>query len=180
MAKRVYLTAISENFGSKMSEELLSLWLRLLANYSDEQVAQASIRVIENYEYKTMPPFAVLKKELDALQGDDKAGLKARAMAEWDKVLSEVQRVGSYGQPKFEPITALAVRMLGGWGVICSWTTEALDFRRKDFIDLWLSAQDRKEQFELPEGTRPSLQIDRGPQKAGDGISRVLGALKDG
>lgn len=180
MAKRVYLTALSENFGGKMSGELLKVWLELLKSYSVEQVAQASIRVIENYEYKTMPPFAVLKKELDALQGEDEAGIKAKAIAEWDKVLAEVQRVGSYGQPKFENTTALVVRMLGGWEAVCSWETKNLDFKRNNFLDLWLSSHGKEDNFALPGSDRPSLQIDRGPQKAGDNIQGVLEVLERG
>ena len=63
------IRGLVENFGKEMSDDLQNLWLDLLAPYSAALVGKAVMRVISSYEYKTLPPFAVLKAALDELAG---------------------------------------------------------------------------------------------------------------
>ncbi len=76
------LTALAENFGKELSGPLLNMWLDLLAGYQADQVLKAVRLVIERYEFKTMPPFAVLKSALGDIAGTSTKSLELQAMAE--------------------------------------------------------------------------------------------------
>ena len=140
-AKLAALAALAENYGANLSPALLKLWLQLLTPYTAEQVAAAVARVVTEYEYKTLPPFAVLKKALDSGSGQGADAVEAMAAAEWQRVLAEIERVGSYGNPKGLHETTLCVlRSMGGWDVACQWPVDWLEQRRKEFVAQWVQA----------------------------------------
>ena len=132
---------LAMNYGKELPEQLAELWLQLLAPYTAEQVAAAVARVVTEYEYKTMPPFAVLRKALDAGSGQGAEAVEAMAAAEWQRVMAEIERVGSYGNPKGLHETTLCVlRGMGGWDAACQWPVDWLEQRRKEFCQQWVQA----------------------------------------
>lgn len=147
--KTTALIALSANFGKELSAALFDLWLDLLDGYSAEQVQQAVKVVIETYEFKTMPPFAVLKKALDGAQGEDRKTLEDQAEAEWGLLLEEISNVGSYGTPQLHETTAYAVKQMGGWAAVCSWPSDSLGYRRKDFLEIWARSHGKVETMQL-------------------------------
>lgn len=136
------LYGLAMNYGKELPEQLAELWLQLLAPYTAEQVAAAVARVVTEYEYKTLPPFAVLKKALDAGSGQGADAVEAMAEAEWTALLKGIEERGSYGGPPkdMHPTTAHVLRSFGGWGAVCMWSTAWLDAKRRDFVALWTQA----------------------------------------
>lgn len=150
--KSMAINALAENFGKEFSPELLSLWLELLEPYPAMLIKQAVRLVIERYEFKTFPPFAVLKNALDELAGTSEKALEIQAIAEWGVTLREIEMSGPYRMPKLHRTTEHVLRLLGGWDEACQWSTKELDFKRRDFIRLWVESHGRVDQMRLGAG----------------------------
>lgn len=150
--KSMAINAIAENFGKAFSPQLLNMWLDLLAPYSAGQVQQAVYVVLEQYEFKTLPPFAVLKSALDEISGIGEKALELQAIAEWGVLNEAIGKYGYYNKPELHPTTEHALRLLGGWADACQWNMKELDFKRRDFIRLWVDSHGRVEQMQLGAG----------------------------
>lgn len=157
--KLMAIATLAENFGRELSTGLCSVWLDLLEPYPAKLVKAAVQAVIERYEYKTMPPFAVLKKELDALTGSGEQGLALQAEAEWVWLQDNICRHGRAYRPQdMHPTTAYVLRVMGGWEAACDWETRSLDFKRRDFLECWKQAHGKTDAMALgAEATRAAL-----------------------
>lgn len=156
------LYGLAMNYGKELPEQLAELWLQLLAPYTAEQVAQAVARVVTTYEFKTLPPFAVLKRQLDVFKGIGAEAVESMAAAEWQRVLAEIERVGSYGNPKgLHETTICVLRSMGGWGAACQWPVDWLEQRRKDFCGLWVQAYGKAVAMSLgADGVKAALEAE--------------------
>lgn len=137
--KIVAINALAANYGKDLPPQLLDMWLDLLETYSAEQARIAVRKVIETYEYKTMPPFAILKRALDDGAGTSERALEIKAVSEWSALQDEIGSIGSYGTPRLHPVTARVVKLMGGWPTVCRWGLHDLDFKRRDFCLLWVA-----------------------------------------
>lgn len=177
------LLALAENFGKEFPENLLDMWLELLKPYSARHVHLAVRAVLEEYEYKTLPPFAVLRRALDDLAGTSEKSLELQAVAEWGVLLKTIDRVGYYGVPKLHSTTAYVVRLMGGWESVCCWPEKGMEFRRKDFIELWAQSHGKVDRMALgADAARYALGDGRqsGAQSIGSGLGEVIQALSEG
>ncbi len=134
--KSLAITALAENFGKEFSDTLLELWLKSLEKYTAQEVEIAVAKVIDSYEYKTLPPLAVIKKFLTPDKEKPEA-LEAQALAEWTALLHALETNGHYSPPKLHPTTEIVLRQMGGWQAACQWERKHCDFKRRDFIELW-------------------------------------------
>ncbi len=150
--KTIAINALAENYGKKFSADLLNLWLDLLMPYPVGLVEAAVKVVLERYEYKTLPPFAVLKSALDDISGVGEKALELQALAEWGVLGEAIAKNGYYNKPGLHPTTEHALRLLGGWADACQWNMKELDFKRRDFIRLWVDSHGRVEQMQLGAG----------------------------
>lgn len=147
-AKAIYLLA--ENFNAPISDNLFKLWMHKLEPYDAKDVQKAISSLIDNLTtevpYRTMPAFGFLKRELDAITGtpDKDAAVRTSAEKEWGALMDAISRVGSYGNPELHPITERVVRMMGGWRTVCMWRNDELQWRMRDFIDLWRSGAENE------------------------------------
>jgi len=146
-SKMKALFVMAANFGKEMPESLLELWLSLLAPYSAEQVQAGVRQVIADYEFRAIPPFAVLRKAIDKACGlvPSEQVQNIQALAEWGKVLSAIRQYGRYRDPEFCTTTSYVVGLMGGWQVVCSWTEEELHWRSREFQNHWKMAHGREE-----------------------------------
>lgn len=179
------LNLMAENFGKSFSDELLDAWLELLEEYPADMVRRAAKAVIEKYEYKTLPTFGVLKKALDRMTGVSVDALELQAEAEWCVVIAAISSHGSYRHPDFSKETAHVIRLMGGWQAVCRWTTKELDFKRRDFISLWVDSAGRVDQIQLgASGVRAMLESGQGrnntPGQIGDTIKAISGTSNPG
>ena len=147
--KSMAINALAENFGKEFSPGLLELWIELLEPYSAARVKRAAKLVIERYEFKTFPPFAVFKNALDELAGTSEKALELQAIAEWGELLRGIETCGPHRAPKMCRTTAYALRLLGGWEEACNWNTKELDFKRRDFLRFWVESHGRVLAMEL-------------------------------
>lgn len=134
------LVQMAQNFGSSMSELLLEKWIELLAPYSVEEVLSAVDSLIESYTYKTLPPFAELRRFLPGtertLAREELSSLKARQ--EFDAVWDAIQAHGINEEPSFQPTTAAVLRSMGGWKIVCeTWQDAERMWKERDFCALW-------------------------------------------
>lgn len=148
--KTMAIIGIAENYGKEFSPTLLQMWLRLLAPYTPEQVEVAAVRVLETYAYKTMPPYAVLREAIEEAAGVGPHALELQAAAEWAKLQNDISRYGVYGRPEdMHPTTAHVLRVMGGWQAACCWEIRYLDFKRKEFLELWGQSHGKTDVLEL-------------------------------
>lgn len=150
--KTIAINALAENYGKKFSADLLNLWLDLLMPYPVGLVEAAVKVVLERYEYKTLPPFAVLKSALDDISGVGEKALELQALAEWGVLGEAIAKNGYYNKPGLHPTTEHVLRLLGGWSAACQWTYTEADFKRRDFLRLWADAHGRVEVLQLGAG----------------------------
>ena len=148
-AKLAAIDALAANFGVEVPAALKVAWLDLLRGYAAQQVEAAVRAVIGHYEYKTMPPFAVLQAALDDLHGLGEKALNLQAIAEWAQLHEAISYFGYYSKPKLHPTTEYVLRLLGGWQTACMWNNSELEFRRKDFVRLWMDSHGRVDVLEL-------------------------------
>lgn len=148
--KTLAINGIAENYGKELSAELLKMWLRLLASYTPEQVEAGAVHVIGSYVYKTMPPFAILREAIDEAAGAGPRATEMQAAAEWARLQRDIPRYGTYARPEtLHPTTAHVLGVMGGWKAACLWETRLLDFKRKEFVELWVQSHGKADVLEL-------------------------------
>lgn len=138
------LLGMAENFGANMSPNLIGMWLGLLGKYTEEEVAGACVKLIENYHYKGLPPFAELKKylpdgtpekEFSEMTKEEK--LEVAVANRWQDLLFCVQKYGRNDDPEFDETTAYVLNQMGGYVAACNWKEDSLPFKEKEFKRLW-------------------------------------------
>ncbi len=153
--KLAAISGLAGNFSASLSPETAKMWLFLLKDYSAGETQAAALALIrkhgtETVPYRTMPPFALMQKELDlitgALRGEE--SLKLQARAEWGKLLSAIEESGSWREPDLNRTTAYCVRCLGGWAQVCRWKMEDICWREREFLSLWEESAGREEMLE--------------------------------
>lgn len=177
-AKMEVVYMVAENFGVTITERVMFLWLSLLDEYPDAVVQKAALNLIRNtgneqVAYKTMPPFSVMQRELDAISGkvsDQKELTALRTEKAWDNLLKAIEAYGSYRMPDgLDDTTRYCIRSLGGWSAVCNWRESDLNWRRKEFADLFATVDGRTD------GETLSITGKREPTAIGDIIKGVLG-----
>ena len=183
------LRMIAENFGVVLSERAIFMWLGLLEDYTLPEIQKAAMNLIRHagnneVAYKTMPPFALMQKELDAVTGRFVTqSLDARAESAWEKLIDSVETFGSYQIPKELDKTSLyCIHSLGGWRAVCNWRESEMNWRKKDFIDLYKLADGKTELLEAgPQAieayTRGTLEISATDTKKA--VADFMDTLKD-
>lgn len=173
--KITVLDGLAGNFGHKMPEATKNMWLDLLEPYPARLVSQAAQKVLMEYEYKTMPPFAVLQKAIDSLCGASKEALDELALAEWHRLQSDICTCGSYHPPHLHPTTAFVLQVMGGWVSACHWTFDDMPFRRREFLQLWAESHHKVEVLQLGAAKMErGLALSSAPQRLGQIIDAAL------
>lgn len=156
------IMALSNNYGKVMEDNLLDIWVDLLSGYSVQEVENGIRKVIEEYEYKTRPPFAVLKKAIDSVRGIKKIEpeklRKKEAEDEWDYLLESISRYGRYNKPEFYEITEKVLRGMGGWDAACNWETAKLEWKHKEFIEKFELASEYEDYRETQPRALPNIK----------------------
>lgn len=156
-SKTEIILMIAENFGVQATERIIYLWLSLLEDYPEAVCQKAALSLIRNagnnqVAFNSMPPFALMQKELDALTGqfsDPKEQCLANASNAWNKLMKAVEVFGSYRVPKgFDRTLLYCIRSLGGWSVICNWKESDLNWRKKEFLELYQLADGKVDLLE--------------------------------
>lgn len=146
------LTALAMNYGKELPELLMLNWMRLLNDYTADMVETGVDIVIGEYEYKTMPPFAVLnkaiKKAYGFMEADESQAVAAHA--EWERLLSAVSLYGRYNKPRLNDTTERVLCVMGGWGAVCNWTEDKLEWKCREFVEHWTRFAEYGDTMALP------------------------------
>lgn len=168
--KTMAVAAIAENFGKEITPELLKIWLSLLSRYTPEQVEAGAVRVIEAYEYKTMPPYAVLREAIEDSAGIGQKAAKLKAAAEWAWLQDAIARHDI--REEIHPTTAHVVRIMGGWQAVGMWETRYIDLKRREFVDLWMQADGKVDVLAMG-----AAGVQRAIEQTHGGFTRIGEAL---
>lgn len=139
------LNIMAMNFNSSFQPPLMNYWLKKLSVYPAEVVLQAIDRLIDNYQFKTLPPYALLKEQIEGSDKSKQDMLKTMAEAEWGNLLEAIRTNGVRNEPLLSETTEYVLRTMGGWRTACGWTEADLTWRHRDFIDLWTSSHGKTE-----------------------------------
>lgn len=162
--KLAVLNGLAGNYAATLAPETAKMWLFLLREYTVQQTQEAALCVIRKYgtetvPYRTMPPFALMQRELDILtgtvRGEENVLLQARA--EWGKLLELMKRCGIWREPELNRTTAYCVRSFGGWERVCRWKLEELAWREREFIQLWQQCSGKEDVLALGGGAVQGL-----------------------
>ena len=149
---------------AEVKKDAMKFWLLALEKFSAEQVEAGVQALIDTEELAKMPmPAKVLRKirEIYNIPSpmEQKEIREKQADAAWLDVRDKISRVGSYGSPKFDATTARVVRAMGGWPAVCLWETASMEWKRKEFIRLWLSYAESGDAVELgAEGVKVAVE----------------------
>ena len=159
---------LASNYSAELDEDTATLWLVLMSAYSVEDCRSAVLSVVrgcgfESVRFGSLPPFALIQRELDARTGPVRGerNLALQAEAEWGRLLEEVRSCGFWRTPKLHPTTEFVVRQLGGWERVCRWKEEELSWKRREFLSAWREAAGREDVLSL--GAEAVAGLDRGP-----------------
>lgn len=159
---------LASNYSAELDEDTATLWLVLMSAYSVEDCRSAVLSVVrgcgfESVRFGSLPPFALIQRELDARTGTVRGerNLALQAEAEWGRLLEEVRSCGFWRTPKLHPTTEFVVRQLGGWERVCRWKEENLSWKRREFLSAWREAAGREDVLSL--GAEAVAGLDRGP-----------------
>lgn len=159
---------LASNYSAELDEDTATLWLVLMSAYSVEDCRSAVLSVVrgcgfESVRFGSLPPFALIQRELDARTGTVRGerNLALQAEAEWGRLLEEVRSCGFWRTPKLYPTTEFVVRQLGGWERVCRWKEEDLSWKRREFLSAWREAAGREDVLSL--GAEAVAGLDRGP-----------------
>ena len=159
---------LASNYSAELDEDTATLWLVLMSAYSVEDCRSAVLSVVrgcgfESVRFGSLPPFALIQRELDARTGTVRGerNLALQAEAEWGRLLEEVRSCGFWRTPKLHPTTEFVVRQLGGWARVCRWKEGDLSWKRREFLSAWREAAGREDVLSL--GAEAVAGLDRGP-----------------
>ena len=183
--KAQLIRLLASNYSAEVDEDSTTLWLMLLAPYSVETCRHAVLAVVRQYgneavRFGSMPPFALLQRELDAHTGEVRGEKNAalRAEAEWGRLLEEIRRCGAWREPQLHPTTAFVVRQMGGWIPACRWKEEELGWKKREFCAAWRECCGREEV--LARGAAAVARLEEGPRRLdGSMLGRALSQARE-
>jgi hypothetical protein len=124
----VLIIGIGEVYGKSFTSVVIDIYWSVLKAFRFEDVQTAVYRHLKNPDVGRFLP-----KPADivmAIEGNS----QNQALQAWTKVVSAVQRIGSYTSIAFDDALIHAViEDMGGWQNLCLTTTERLPFVSKEF-----------------------------------------------
>ena len=124
------MTGLGAIFEKSITESMVKLYWQVLKDFSDDEVHEAINRALITCKF--MPKPSELR---EIIQGSS----KDHAVDEWAKVISEMRRTGSYGNPRLSDVTKKVVDQIGGWSQLCALSYRELEFKGKSFAEIYES-----------------------------------------
>lgn len=150
--------------GADVKKDAMKFWLMALEKFSAQQVETGVQALIDTEELAKMPMPAKVLRKIREIYGIPSPVEQARARemqadAAWLDVRDKIRSVGSYGSPSFDPTTARVIRAMGGWPAVCTWEMASMEWKRKDFLRLWLNYCEAGDAVELgAEGVKIAVE----------------------
>lgn len=136
---------VSEQYGKKPSDGLISLYWQGLKNYEFPAVREAIGRHLGNTDTgQFMPKIADIIRMMQGSSQDT-------AFAAWSKVDKAVRAVGPYESVVFDdPLIHKVLHDMGGWLSLCEKDDEAWPFLQNEFVNRYKGFKSRNERVEYP------------------------------
>jgi hypothetical protein len=129
------MTAAGEIYNKVISNGLLKLYFSSLKALSIDDVLKGIECHLTDSDQGTFFP-----KPADIVRNATSGAITVKDKAElgWAQIIGEISRVGSYGSLDIDDRQAMAtVRALGGWKELCTLTYEQLDWKKKEFFNIY-------------------------------------------
>ena len=175
---RTVLLGIGEMYEKTISKSLGELWWQLMTDISIEEFKLAvSAHMNDPDQGMFMPKPANIIKQVSGTEKQQVQNLTTQAELAWQAVEGEIRRTGSYGSPRINDGLALAaIKALGGWGHICSTTTDKMTWMRKEFISSYQNYSTTPVEL-LPESLPGRIEIENAKKNGTGQGMKVLGEL---
>lgn len=149
---------LAENFSAALTNNGLDLRFEALRQYSIDQIRQSATNILRTRKYTKMPTVADF---VSAIEGDQEHADEDRAEMQAMAVISEIKRVGSYGNPKLtDPITASICKSVFRWNYLCQMPEADTSFFIRDFKAAYLAShrEGKREILALEGGIDPRVK----------------------
>jgi len=124
------MTEAGNAYSVDVNKGQLSAYYDALSEYEPADIQRAFKSHVLTSEW-----FPKISQVISAIEG---SGKEKNADA-WASVMIEIRKTGSYGKPRVTPEIREAIDKVGGWKVICGMTHKELEFKAKDFADVYQS-----------------------------------------
>ena len=125
------MTALADIFDKEMTNPAIKLYWAALKEFSDEEVHAAMAQCLNSGKF--MPKPSEIREFIVSRPAD-------KGIEQWGKVMLFLKKEGSYGDPnRLGHETFDVIQKMGGWKSICACDYRELDFKKKHFLDLYVS-----------------------------------------
>lgn len=129
----------SELYGRTISINLIQLYFDVLKKYPIETVNDSFERHLSDPEHgQFFPRPADIVRNIVGIE----RSANNRAIHAWLEIESTMRTVGAYGSFESKDKQAqIALQSFGSWSQFCSLSRDKLDFKRKEFIEIYLALE---------------------------------------
>ena len=122
------MTEAGNAYGKDVNKGQLSAYYDALSGFD-----ALSIQKAFKSHVLTVAWFPRISEIIGAIEGTG----KEKSADAWASVMIEIRKTGSYGRPRVTPEIREAIDKVGGWKVICRMNHKELEFKAKDFADVY-------------------------------------------
>jgi len=132
---REVMIGVGELYGKEVTMSLLRVYFSCLEAVSFEDVKKAlSSHTLDPSHGSFMPKPADIVRQIEKLS----ASVGDRAEIAWLHVTNKIRTKGAYGKLSLDDKQAIAaVKAMGTWQSLCHTPSEALQWKKKEFMELY-------------------------------------------
>lgn len=125
------------------SKELIGLYFNILKEYPVEQVKTAFELHLKCPDRGTFfPKPADIIAKITGTQKQKTINIESKAIAAWDEAYAAMLKHGQYQSVKLsDPLGMKVITYLGGWSTFCMMKVDDEQWRRKEFINAYMTLQ---------------------------------------
>lgn len=121
------MLGVSEYYGTKMSDAVISIYWDALKDFDIQAIDKALSAHLKSDTGQFMPKVADVVKLIDGSSSD-------MAVVAWTEVQKAIGRVGAYASVVFDdPIIQAVIRDMGSWSGMCHKSVDEMPFVAKEF-----------------------------------------------
>lgn len=141
------IATLHEIYDKQLSIEGQKIWWNAFKQYSAEQIATAMQKHIEDPDVgKFAPKPADIIAKITGTQKQKTINTESKAIAAWDEAYAAMIKHGQYRSVKLsDPIGMKVIAHLGGWSTFCMMKVDEEQWRRKEFINTYMTLQGSSE-----------------------------------
>ena len=132
------MAALEENFDHQCSSAKVKLYFSELSDLSIEEIEFGVRKILKEAVYPKFPTIGAIRQAILGCAED-------QAILAWQKVFKAMKIIGQYRSVQFDdPVIHSVIELMGGWENICMVEEKELQWKQKEFINLYKALQGRK------------------------------------